>query len=78
MFLSQQISAYKISLPEGKKHKKGVKTPSWRVLGREYYTPYFSREEAERKCNFFTNKEGTKKKIINKPRANREKNKNRS
>lgn len=54
MFLSQQISAYKISLPEGKKHKKGVKTPSWRVLGREYYTPYLSREEAERKYIFST------------------------
>jgi len=52
LFLSQQISAYKINLPEGKKHKKGVKTPRWRVLGREYYTPYLSREEAERKCNF--------------------------
>lgn len=52
IFLSQQISAYKISLPEGKKHKKGVKTPSWRVLGSKKCLPYRSREEAERKYNF--------------------------
>ena len=53
-FLSQQISAYKISLPEGKKHKKGVKTPSWRVLGSKKCLPCRSREEAERKYNFPT------------------------
>ena len=59
-FLSKQISAYKINLPEGKIHKKGVKTPSWRVLGSKKCLPYRSREEAERKYDFFHYKKGEK------------------
>lgn len=58
------MSTYKINLPEGKKHKKGVKTPSWQSLGRGYYTPYFSREEVERKCNFFYEQRGNKEKKL--------------
>lgn len=48
------MSTYKINLPEGKKNKKGVKTPSWRLLGSKKCLPYLSREEAERKYNFPT------------------------
>lgn len=77
-FLSQQISAYKINLPEGKKHKKGVKTPRWRDLGRGYYIPFFSREEAERKCNFPHHKKGKKRakkvQFFYEQRGNKEKN----